>query len=234
MSISDSATENSEINDDPTNIVTDTSTDSSTDTSADSVFSEDSSPIRTTCYGTAHPVDMSMYPGWEEPPVVQPRWHLFNFKLVRGFLGNKTTLGLGYLLALIAMQTAAIAMILEGVYLLWDSKGFMVVPITVGLLGVALGVYGGFVLFNYQISPMRIFLDLFTAFFSLQSIWLAAGFGVVVWQMLRTQVTYWHILTTLSMVMFNLPFAYFYMAFGECIFSAYVFNFRCRRFGMSS
>ena len=81
---------------------------------------------------------------------------------------------------------------------------------------------------------MRIFLDLFTAFFSLQSIWLAAGFGVVVWQMLRTQVTYWHILTTLSMVMFNLPFAYFYMAFGECIFSAYVFNFRCRRFGMSS
>ena len=154
MSMGDSSS-NTVINDGPTDIVTDSltcnSTDSSTNTSADSDSSEDSPRIRMTCYGTAHPVDMSMYPGWEEPPVVEPRWHLFNFKLVRGFLGNKTTLGLGYLLALMAMQTAAIAMIFEGVYLLWDSKGVMVIPVIVGLLGVALGVYGGFVLVNYQI-----------------------------------------------------------------------------------
>lgn len=74
---------------------------------------------------------------------------------------------------------------------------------------------------------MRVFLDLYTLFFTLQSIWIAAAFGIVLWQVCTEDVHFYQVLCITGMVLCNISFAYVYMPTAECIFSCYVYNMRC-------
>lgn len=85
-------------------------------------------------------------------PLQTSPWVSENSFLHSRFMGDKATLGIGCIFAIIMMQAAAIAVMAEAMYLLWDSKLIMVAPLTLGAMGLLVGIYGGWCLVNYSIS----------------------------------------------------------------------------------